>query len=290
MHPTEKQPESTSTAPGKSWIGHVRSPAAVIVLVFVLIWILIMAFRWQLRAQWWAYQVTQAETPEQRLFYTARLASIRDKSLGAIAPLLTDHPDRDIRIVATDILRYCESGRAVDILLTMLDDRDPEVAGIAATMLAWRSDAREYLPTLEKLWMTDAASRWGLAVAAGRIGGSAAEQFLMAQLGRDLQPHVKAQAIDSLGLLGSRAAVPLMKEALADHREIDVPPFSQISAMRAASALSVQLASQGIDPASATRATTNAPTVADVATRWIDLLDNSPATRPTATQPVGLTD
>jgi HEAT repeat protein len=242
-----------------------------VALLLVLIWVLLMVFRWQLRAEWWAYQVTQAESAEGRDFYVTRLASIRDKSLTAV-PMLTEHPDAGIRLAGITILRYCESPRAAELLLGMLGDTNPDVSGAAATNLAWRSRPASFIPQLRELATSTSPAAWGATVALGRIGGDEAEQTLEQILSTADNPNVKAQAIDSLGLLGREEALPLMQKALADERHVDHLPHSQLSAMRAIGALSADLSAKGIDPASAADSASTAPTVGAIAAHWIRLL------------------
>ena len=246
-----------------------RSPTFIVVLLFALIWMLVMAFRWELRAQWWAYQATQAASPADRDFYITRLASIGDRSLNAL-PLLLDHADPNVRMGGITILRYCASPRALDMLIARLGDAEPDVAGSAATAIAWRPKAAQQVPRLVEA--AAGRSAWGVAVALGRVGGKQAQDALQAMLATQPDASVKAQVIDSLGLLGCKEALPLMHKSLEDARPIDRLPHSQLSAMRAIGALSPELAAKGIDPMSAADSASTSPTVAAVAGRWIRLL------------------
>ena len=250
-----------------------RGPLVVTLLILVIMWGSFMYFRWELRAQWWAFQVAKAESREQRDFYVTRLASIRDQSLNVIPGLLnSDKPE--VREAAITILRYCESDRAGDHLVEALDDPVPDLAAAAATMLAWRRGSARHVPRLRDQLLTsgDRAPAWGAAVALGRIGGPEAEGALLQALTGPLGPDVKGQVIDSLGMLGTQAAVPLMLDALADDRLLEVLPNSQQSARRAIAALQPDLVARGADPSAALEAASAAPSVAAVAAHWVHLL------------------
>lgn len=262
-----------------------RHRTFVLLLVLVFVWSAAMVFRWELRAQWWAYQVTHAASPIERDYYVTCLASIGDKSERVLRRLMND--DRpEIREAAITILRFCAEPQAADRLFELLADENPDLAALAASTLAWRPDAQQHVPRLQEILVASPvdARAWGCAVALGRIGGDQAEAALCNALTRACPPDVKAQVIDSLGLLGCRQAVPLITDALTDHRPIRVLPHSQLSARKAIQALHADIMAQGTDPATALAAVTAEPTVSGVAARWLPLLAE-PEAGPPATQP-----
>lgn len=254
-----------------------RRSFLVLAVLLVAIWVIGMLFRWEIRARWWAWQITRAESREDRVFYLTRLASIRDRSLGAV-DMLIENPRAEIREAGIGVLRYCESERAADRLIAMLGDASPDVAGMAATALALRPDSHRYVGRLEMLFDRKGPPQWGAAVALGRIGGPHAHDLLESALSvpvtPDSVPEVRAQIIDSLGMMGRRDAIRLMHEALQDHRPIRTLPFSQLSARRAIAALQPDLRAHGMDPAQAMAAADSPPTVAGVAGRWLQLLES----------------
>lgn len=262
------------------------------VVVLALIWTVAMVFRWELRAQWWAYQLARCETPDQRAFYMTRLASIGNKSLSVLPKLIASE-DPGAREAAVTILRYCRGARADDLLGSILADPDPEIAGLAATTLAMRPDAAAMVFDLRDkvaLSVVPEAS-WATVVALGRMPGETADRALLdlASLG-ELEPDVKAQLIDSLGIRGCREALPFMTEAMNDARPVETTPFSLMSAQRAIAALRTDLVAKGADPASALSSLGDTRTVADVAARWVHMLGTSPeppATTRAASQPAG---
>lgn len=262
-----------------------RVPLIAIILVMVAAWSLVMIFRWELRAQWWAMQVTRVESQPERDFYITRLASIGDKSLRVLPALLNDSRP-EIREAGVQILRYCEDERAGEYLIGQLRDPEPEVAMLAAGNLAWRPGASRYVSRLcESLRSRkDDPAAWGIIVALGRIDGPEAEQALIEACEASRPPEIRAQAIDSLGMLGCKQAVPLVLEAMTDHRPLAVLPQSQLSARRAIGALGAQLAARGANPDQARASIATEPTVAGVAAHWYRLLTGM-AVDPATSQP-----
>ncbi len=263
--------ESTCEAHTPSTLAKLRQPYVVALLLLVVIWIVVMMFRWQLRAQWWAHQAIAADNAEQLDFYVTRLASIRDRSLRAV-PALLDDERPEIRSAGITILRYCQSEAAAELLLKMVADDNPDVAASAATTLAWRHGSTRYVPRLEQMLNGTQNAGWGAAVALGRINSPEAEQVLLKALATEVEPNVKAQLIDSLGIAGCEKAVPLMESALTDSRPIEITPHSQASAQRAIAALQGDLVAKGADPQQALKAVSTSRTVSAVAEYWLRLL------------------
>lgn len=266
-----------------------RWPSVLILALLVLGWGTAMLYRWELRSWWWAWQVTRAEAREQRDYYVACLASIGDRALVAV-PVLLDDARPEVREAAATILRFCTSPRSAEYLLAVLDDADADVAALAATTLAQRPDRDQHVIRLsESLSRSRGDTRsWGTAVALGRIGGPEAQAALLEALAQPCAPDVKAQLIDSLGLLGCREAIPLIEEAQGDPRPIGILPFAQRSAQRAVAALRGDLLARGTDPEQAIRAASSELTVAGVAAYWLRLLRGDPldaASQPASAPP-----
>jgi HEAT repeat protein len=249
-----------------------RTAFGIVLMLMLILWLVVMVFRWELRARWWAYEVARCESAEDRDFYLTRLASIRDKSFNAVSELVND--DRpEIRSAGVTVLRYCEGRPAAVVLIRLLADPSPEVAVDAATALAQRRDAASYIPELRsRLLDNPGRSSWGTAIALGRIRRDEAEDALKTALARAADPDLKAQIIDSLGMAGCEEAVPMMIDSLTDDRPVQILPQSQQSAQRAINAVRPDFLARGADPDSALKAASTAPTVSAVAARWVRLL------------------
>lgn len=234
--------------------------------VLVALWAAAMLFRWEIRTWWWGQQLVRAETPAARGYYLACLASVGDRAVGTAARLL-DHPSAEVRLEATAVLQRCRSATARALLLRAMHDPDVDVREAAALGLAIHGD-RAVLPDL--LRMADSpheGTSLAAAVALQRLGGGEAADALRriaVEAGRPA--NLRAQAADSLGLIGDRQTVPVLIECLHDERALTLPPAAERALRRAAEALGADLARQGIDAGSLT-AGGAAATVADVAAR-----------------------
>ncbi len=260
------------------------------VIVLGLLWLTAMYFRWEIRAQWWAWQVRRAQTPAAQNYYTACLASIGNRALEAVAPLAADER-AEVREAALRILRRCEGSRADRLLFTMLTDTNDDLVAMAAIELARRDRAGTVRLLIDRLASTrrsddtaapDARRVQRAALAAlGRVGGPEAQAALLDALATADDPDLLAQAIDALGMLSCREAVPLIAARLRDDRLLTVRPASWNSAARAAAAVQRDLAARGIPPGALIEAAGAPVTVAGVAARTLRLL-GEPATREAA--------
>lgn len=264
-----------------------RRRFVVVLLGLVVLWVVVMLFRWELRTRWWAWRLTEVESREDRQYYLTRLAAVGDRSLDAVPRLLHDGRP-EVRDMGLTVLRYCESPRAGALLLEMLDDEAPDVAAMAASLLAWRPEARAYVPQLFMAIQTgQGREAWAAAIALGRIGGPDVEQLLLTVVHPKMGPDIRAQVIESLGLLNCGAAVPAMIDALADRRSLETPPFSQRNVARAIGSLQGEIVAKGGDPG-AMMAAAETPTVASVAAQWLTMMTGGSFGDPT-TQPADRT-
>ncbi len=257
----------------------------IAITILLLIWVVAMLFRMQIRAQWWSYRLTQVQSQDERAFYVARLASIGDRSLAAL-PRVLNHPCDEVREAGITILHYCPDDRARVLLLERLHDRNEDVGARAALELSRRKDSDEVMPMLRDVLLNRGDPHTGIAaaVALERIGGPDAEAILISALRQTEDANLRAQIIDSLGILGSRSAVPAITRCLSDDRPVTCLPASQRSAQRAIAALQGDLAGKGIDVPALLEANRRAATVSSTARRSIHLIT---ATMPaeTATGP-----
>lgn len=242
------------------------------IVILLVGWLLVMFYRMEIRAHWWAYRLQHADSVEQRQYYFSCLASGGDKSLAAL-PRLLDDPRAEIRVLGVRLLRWCPSERARDLLLTRVKDESDEVAMQVTLELAKRSDRFEAIPILEEMAQTADSRTACIAVAAiERIGGPQAEAVLLKQLTKTNDVDLLAQVIDSLGMLASREAVPTLVSLLDDQRAISTLPISQRRAQWAITKAQGQLTAKGIDPQDVLDATHCEATIASVAARALFLI------------------
>ena len=242
-----------------------------------------MCFRWEIRARWWAYRLTRVESREERSYYLTCLAAIGDKSLGAVDRLLRD-PRPEVRRMAVTVLERCPAEKADERLARLLSDTNEDVAVEAALVLASRGNTAVLMETLRDHFRQHGGPARHAAVALQRIGGPQAEQLLIEALPQTSDPDLRAQIIDSLGMLGCTRAVPLLTDMLADERPVSTLPYSQRSALEAVAAAQDQWLSRGFDLEAVRSALQGEQTVASIAARSLRLITGKPFGNPT-TQP-----
>ena len=242
------------------------------IVILAAVWLLGMFYRMEIRAHWWAYRLQHVNSAEQRQYYFACLASAGDRSLPALPRLLND-PRADIRVLGVRVLRWCPSQQARDLLLARVTDESDTVSAQAALELTRRPNRFDILPILAEIIRTTDPRSARMAVAAiERIGGSQAEALLLTQLPVTEDVDLLAQVIDSLGMLASRQAVPLLKKLLDDERTISILPISQQRAQQVIANVQGQLTAEGIDPQAVLDAAHSEQTIASVAARALRLI------------------
>jgi hypothetical protein len=252
-------------------------------ILLLSIWGLIMLFRMEIRAQIWAYRLTQAQSREERRYFLACLTSIGNKSLGAAKRLIRSRRP-EVRMMGITVLESCKGPEAEHLLIDLFRDRDDDVADDAALALAGRPGAIGYLPMLrEMLDRHDQASRHA-AVALLRMPGLEPEAILVKALSGTDDPDLRAQIIDTLGMRANRQAAPAIVAMIEDTRPVQHLPYSQRSAMLALSQASGQFQAKGIDSQAIVKAMQRSTTVSEVALRSLAIIagKSAPTTSPAA--------
>lgn len=271
--------------PGDSVLSVVAPPrryrriTALIVFGLLVLWLGAMWNRMEIRAQWWAWRITQVEDPAVRGYYAACLGAVGDASLGAVPRLLND-PRDSVRLIGVRVLRSCKDPRALRHLLKRLEDPSIDVSDAAALQIALRSDSDDSLPALRALIASDGPAVLAAMATLERIGGPQAEEILLGQLTSSEDPDIVAQAIDSLGMLGCRVAESAIRAHLDDMRSLSRLPATQRRAEQVVASLSGNLIAQGVDPTGVAAASQTDLTVAAVAARALAAIQGNPATQP----------
>lgn len=251
-----------------------RWRVAVPLIAFVLVWLALILFRWEIRTHWWAYRLTTVNTADERAYFVACLASAGPRSLDALERVLSDERS-EIRRFGVDVLARCDEPRAGERLFEMLRDQDDDVAEAAATALGERPHAPDYCGPLWTLLVKDEhdpPTARHAAVALQAIDHPAAHAMLFEALPYVEDPNVRAQIIESLSMLRVEEAVPAMKDMRSDERAVTVLPYNQRSALEAFAAQSGRPALGSDDDAELIRAAVADLTVRDVAIRALETL------------------
>jgi len=284
----DNSPARARRSPAEPVSRKTRTWTLIIIGLLVAAWCVAMYYRMEIRAYWWARQLSRTTAPEQRTYYLVCLASIKNKSLGA-ATRMTRNSDPHVRELGVAVLNSCTGPEADEVLIRLLDDADDNVADDAALTLtdARRGSGLAMLPRLRSILDKGGRPARRAVVAMQRVPGQQTETLLAEAMARTDDPDLLAQIMDSLAMIASRAAVPRMIACLEDTRPVG-PPYSERSAIRALTGAGSQLMTKGLDPAAVLAAMPQSRTVADVALRCLQILaDRSAPTTSTAPADVG---
>jgi len=207
----------------------------ITIAALVVLWAVAMLFRWEIRARWWGHRMAHADSPASRAYYFACLASIGDRAVGTADRLLRN-ASPEVRLEAVGILPRCRSERARALLLRAMSDGDADVREAAALGLALYHD-RSAMPSLMKMLRSDEPNTaLAAAVAMQHIGtpeaAAALVETVRTRLVGERSATLRAQAIDSLGLIGDRQAVPALIECLTDERPVATQPAADRALQR----------------------------------------------------------
>ncbi|UCF34890.1 MAG: HEAT repeat domain-containing protein [Phycisphaerales bacterium] len=189
--------------------------AGIIIAVMVLLWLLVVLFRNDIRAHWWAYRMARTADYEQRMSCFLRLASLKDRAVPAVLPLL-DEPDAGVRSFAVAVLHHATSEKALQGLVTASSDSDPNVRRSAIQGLALRGDPPA-LESLEGLLReSDEGTAMMAASALGSVPSPDGRRVLIEAVTSNSRCGVRVEAIRALADARATEAVPALIEALTD--------------------------------------------------------------------------
>ena len=145
------------------------------------------------------------------------LLKLKSSSVGALLPYLYD-VNQDVRKFAVDILGLIGNEQTVDHILPLLDDADENVVVSAAEALGNIRSTRA-VPHLVRIFKLHDFAKTTIAEALGKIGGDEASEFLLkyfsAMVSRqDIDPLVLYAVADSIALIGSEDALPILRKSL----------------------------------------------------------------------------
>ncbi len=286
-----EHPETSSPPPSDPCLSR-RGRRWTIAIIGVLIaaWCVAMWYRVEIRAYWWARQLARSSSPQDTHYYLLCLASAKEDAFGPAKGLVRNGDPR-VRRLGIAALDNCHGPKVEEVLLDLLNDPDDEVGDAAAISLTdpRRGTAIALVPNLQSIIARGGNAARRAVVALQRIPGEQTETILVDALSKTSDPDLLAQIADSLGMIGSRAAVPGMIALLDDARPLESMQYSERSATRALAGARGQFSAKGIDAGSIT--VLRARTVADAALRSLTLIAGpsapTTATLPTDTRPAG---
>lgn len=308
----------SDSAPRESFSQSRSRWPAVVLAVFVALFLLTIWQRNRIRAYWWAARLEKAEDLTARTYYLSCLVSVGDSAKGAICRLARSE-NSEVRALAIPAMaRLSEPVRFAE-LDRLLADSDAEVRQSAALALAFAgSEAATNVLARRAMGRDSAEGTMTAAAALSRLSSPAALAVLCKVAREHPNAAVRAQAVESIGAwLVSETG----RDSAATSRPAsDGEPFGVLVALLAdrgdfAGALSLEReiasaerAAKGPDgvplpkgahvagprePASLSASATGHRTVADVAAHWLSLLSLEavePRTRRSSSEQAELAD
>lgn len=197
------------------------------------------------RADRYVHALRDADTWHQRAPFATALGEIGEPAVDPLVELLSD-PDPELRQIAAGTLGRLGSPRAAEPLIASLSDPDESVRCRAAKALGRLRAQRAEGPLIAMLAENGGPVRLEAARALGSIGSAAAVEPLLAVL-HDPRPWTRAAVVNALGQLRSERAIePLLRLLDSDAEEAEVRravmvAFSQIGSPRTEEALRAAL-------------------------------------------------
>ncbi len=176
--------------------------------------------RSEIRAQWWAWRLGNAQNSNEISYFSACLAGVGAKGVFAVIPLLNS--DRtDIRISAAWILGQAHDPSANEALTRSLQDRDEDVRALAATQLGIASDTAVVARLSRIASEEPVQSAVAATLALEKSQAPEADQALQHLAIQGRFPELRAQAVESLGRRRSPDAKSTLLACLSDSAVVE---------------------------------------------------------------------
>jgi HEAT repeat protein len=217
--------------------------AVVVCAVMLVLWLTAILFRNEIRAHWWVWQLARADADAERVGYFLKLASLGDRAVPAVLPLLDD-ADPGLRSIAVAVLHHAPGTEALSGLARASEDADADVRRSAMRGLALRPEEEAGALLRRRLATGDERTAMMAAHALGASRWDKARQTLIATV--NAHPHVgaRAEAIQVLAEMRAREAVPVLIQALRDRSVFEGVTEADIQMIAAFEAVAPQLASR----------------------------------------------
>lgn len=243
-HPTESQARNGS--PGSS-TGTRGTLGRWVVVGMLVVWVAAILSRNVIRAHWWARGLAVSTSPNDRLGYFYRLASLGDTAVPAVSSLL-ESDDPSLRSFAVGVLHHAPGDRAFTRLVQAAQDADLDVARLAIRGLAMRLDER----SARALAAIAAASPAGqtrrammAAAALADAGTETATRHLLNLLRSAADAGVKVEVIQGVATLRAGEAIEPLLDLLEDEAVFEGVTERDMMAARALNSAMTDYAGSG---------------------------------------------
>lgn len=250
-----------------------RAGAFAIVLT-ALVCLTALFYRTEIRSRFWAAQLIQANTPEDRTVPLTLLCNAGNEAWWGVSTLL-DHPDDEVRQFGVLVLQHMQTSRAREKLLALLQDQNRTVREMAALGLALRGEDCVIPALSDMVEQGDCDAAESACVALERMGTHAAVDALCVLSRKKLPSDHMAAIIDALTGIGTPACAAGLLPLLADHRECAARDRSE----RILEELGPIIQAHGL-PLAPNSTTTSAPTAGTIAERAAEGLGRISGLRP----------
>ncbi len=259
---------------------HRRKRITLLVAVLLLgIWAVVMIYRMEIRAHYWAYALAQCETESEREPYLIRLAAVEEHALGALEGLI-DHPDADVRGEALYLAGRLDHPEVTALLLEGLGDDDSANAWLAACHLARRCNEAPLLQELIRMCTPGSDRSWEYAaVTLGMSRDAEAVEAILGHADAATEPDQLAVWIDALRLARHDSGIAFLETLTDDDRPITMTPPSERHLPGLLASMKPYGQVEGLDAMSMTMISPSDRTVGSFAAEALEMLRN-PATLP----------
>lgn len=206
----------------------------------------LLAFRQQIRAQYWETRLRLADSPGEQSFYMTLLSSLGSPGISAARSLLEDS-DAALRGVGVLLLTRMDGEAAAVVLRSHIADRDDAVRQSVVVALARRRDAA--VISVLQTWASSPDERRALLAVSELVPFGC--EVACAPLCRAARDHpsaqVRAQAVEHLGHMRCEDAIATLIEVLDDDASYHRPTVLEQLDAEALKLLAQQKSSTGAE-------------------------------------------
>jgi HEAT repeat protein len=206
----------------------------IAIAILVILWLVAMACRNQIRAQFWAYRLRNTEDLTVQTQYLARLASLGNAAIPAARSLLADG-NPTVRSQGLVILNHAPDPAATELILLATRDPDEWMRESAVRGLAARNDVDALISILKR---DDATTAGAAADALASMRIERAIPVLIEQLDPARPTAIRVEVIQALARMKAAQAIPALQNCLEDQTSFDGLTVSEKSAHNAVAEMS----------------------------------------------------
>lgn len=193
------------------------TPGRLLIAATLLLCLVAIAQRAELRGRWWALRIAQATDPAQRAAHLQALMNEGPETRWGREVLL-GHADVEVRRAGIISLQSVRADWAAARLMALRHDPDEGIRAQVALGLAIRGDDR-IIPLLAEDYISGDLLRADLAcLALERLATPAAHHRLTALADVPADPDIRGRLVDALESCPPELALPVLRRLVNDQR------------------------------------------------------------------------